>query len=219
MFLPRHASASALTLLDFRHPEEGTVTMLMYYVSCPPSPFHHLSCYATTAHYLSHSPNNYFVVSWFARQAHLSDVSFNSASARVAFRVPRPLQHFVKHYDHVRVSIHRFLLDSQPVFLFSTPFSSWFSTPFVSWFSTAFVSWFSYPPVPHPNPDFFPQFPSRAPLDFMSLLQTSAASFLSFELADVKDRAKFKARVAPLMPGCALNWSARAIKQNAAKQL
>jgi len=87
-------------------------------------------------------------------QADLSAVSFDSSRARLSFRVARPLEHFVKHYDHVR------------------------------------------PPTP-PSP------PRRLTVVLHS--QTSDASCLCFELADAKDRLKFKTRVAPLMTNCAVS--------------
>ena len=86
-------------------------------------------------------------------QADLSAVSFDSSRARLSFRVARPLEHFVKHYDHVR------------------------------------------PPPP--------LLPAASPL--FCILQTSDASCLCFELADAKDRLKFKTRVAPLMTNCAVS--------------
>ena len=46
---------------------------------------------------------------------------------------------------------------------------------------------------------------AAASSDCFSRSQTLSANCLSFELAEVKDRSKFKIKVAPLMPGCVLN--------------
>jgi hypothetical protein len=118
-------------------------------------------------------------------QADLADASFNSASARFSFRVLRPLGHFVKHYDHV--------IQYFSHFLFETYWS-------LCWLQRQF----------HLLPFFCIEhrlFSKRLPAsrDRVSHLQTCSASCLSFELADVKDRVKFKTRVVPLVPGCILN--------------
>ena len=78
------------------HPEVRAFKMFRSFARCPhvPCPLH---CIAHMFH------DQLMLPAFLYAQADLSAVSFDSSSARLTFRVPRPLEHFVKHYDHVQL--------------------------------------------------------------------------------------------------------------------
>jgi len=159
--LPRAFVSRHSRCFTRRHPEDGTVSMCMYYVRPPhqpPSPACALSSFSLPSPASPPAPSCTFCASSHARRAHLCSGRPLRRELRL---LPRAL---VISRGAAAGALRQALRPRAPA-----------------------------PPSP----------PRRLTVVLHS--QTSDASCLCFELADAKDRLKFKTRVAPLMTNCAVS--------------